>query len=1136
MMFACQKDPDIESALAISETLKLRLEVPELQVVDITRGAVEETEAYNVKVYIFNEAGNREGNPVNITLTPTNEDSYSRKYEVDTKITLPAEGEYDIYAIANTESNSLWTGVADFDAATTKTAFEAIALTLNTIENPSSRMTLSGQATFAATGAVDLAVDIKMTRPYAKVTFNVKNGTVNPNFKFTPTSYNIYNVPTESKMFDNSNVTLKYRNYENRAIPLSGSFEFLQMENAFEIVEGPAKYTDREKRVSDTDRTFAYAPANSTYVVISGDGTETDEEGNIVKISKTNYTIHLGDFSATGDYGDFSVERNTHYTYNVTVNGVNMVEVEAKRGEGDYENGAEGTIIDMSKSKQVYNLDAHYETVLLKLDITNTTFKGSEGLTLSVSTPMMADADKNVTVGWDEISAALASDATLEAFYDKYDAQWVEFLPIKDEITNSASDFKAYPKDKTGLLDVCNLMKAIYDYKTTGATTIFNIVSEITTPGTTPNEYVYVMAYINEYYYDGESWAKFVNKPDREMKILQSPEVSTDGQSIYSQALCAFKQKSISTMFDPSSTENVFGIEMYDETGVMDISTGLSGSSRTNGWANMTSYITIGTTWNTILNNGGYDYNGQPNGNSYNALKNTNNAAYACMQRNRDLDGDGAIDADEIRWYMPALDQYSAFWYGEEALPTYARLFQGLTTDIKNGTAYNQQHHYYTSTGDSYRIFWAIEGSSFGHDNVSWQANTHNTRCIRNLKSVSEEPAMAISNPTDSYYITVNNFVETAYRATTQNGQYPEHHERDVANKLPHAFKVAANNLSARTPGATYTLNAPNVSSAVSNPDRTTTITFASLESGTVGYYYTTNATAARTNPLEIVNNQVTIDYELTDGGETTTEYAPDLASVDYDGSTITLNFANVESGVRYYYTRANTANAAQTVLTITNNTATISYGYDRTARNFYIWADNSSVYTRVTATRSGNFIFGYDYSATFEEQDPKTSGGQPTSIYLWIYDQGLGIYSNATIVTVDGVQIGDPKTHTSSASTRYSRLAATTQDLCANYSETADPVGAPKWRVPNQREMTAMSQYASNLDLTGSYYTSTKFSNAINASSTGTNRYSYLYSGSQMTLEGDDSGYSIRCVRDLAEGEGPSGSTDGDFEEGGGI
>ena len=1116
MMFACQKDVDIDSEFTLGGTLKLRLDVPALQTVEITRGAVEETEAYNVKVYIFDEAGNRAVNPVNITLNPTNEDSYSRKYEVDTKITLPAASDYDIYAIANTESNSLWDGVAEFDAATTKAAFEAIALTYNTVENPSKRMTLSGHATFSATGAVDLAVDIKLSRPYAKVTFNVKNGTTNPNFTFTPTSYSIYNVPTKASMFDNTaSLTGDFKDYENRAIALGGSFEFLQLENAYSVVEGPAKYTDREKRVSNTDRAFAYAPANSTYVVIYGDGVEKDGQGNIKKISKTNYTIHLGDFSASGDWGDYSVNRNTHYTYNVTVNGVNMVEVEAKRQDGDYENGAEGYVINLQSSPQVYTLDAHYETVLLKLDITNTKFGEGDselnGLTMSVSTPMMDAGDKNVNVGWNEISTAIKGN-TLDAFYKKYDAKWVEFMPV------STANFAAYKS--APMFYVCEFLNEIYKEKTAPAAN--NTLTVVTENGI---DYIYVVAFINEYYYDGESsWAKFVNQPDREMKILQSPQVSTDGHSVYSEALCIFSQKSISTMFDPSSTDNVFGIEMYDETGLMDINTSRAGSSTTNGRANMIGeeYINLGTTkWNTIIRNGGYNYEGQPNGNSYKALVNTNDASYACMQRNRDNNGNGTIDSDELRWYMPALDQYNAFWYGEEALPTYARLFQGLTTDVKNGTEYNQLHHYYTSTSGGKRIFWAIEGSSYGSDNQTWQADTHNTRCIRNLKSVEDEPAEATTH--NSNIITINNFVETAYRTATQNGQYPEHHERDIANKLPHAFKVASKNLDDRTIATTYVIKAPNVSSAVAKNGKTV-LTFASVESG-IGYYYTTSNAASQTNKIDIVNNQATIDVVV----DASAPMEGPVVEADWTGRNLTMTPA-VESGLEYYYTTSTTFAKTNKI----NGTASISV---RSAdQSYYVWAydpttEANSVYTQVTTTATYSW-FDVDYSATVTYP----TLNRTRTIYLWAYDQGLDEYSNATTVTTSGITIGADKEVTKPASDTYTRLAATTQDLCANYNETADPEGAPEWRVPNQREMTAMSLYASELGLEGSYYTSTKFSNAINASSTGTNRYSYLFTGGIMTLQGDNSGLSIRCVRDLAPGEGPAAKTDGDYEEGGDL
>lgn len=1259
LMVACQED--FEGDLTPNNgTLKVRFEVPTLDQVEITRGAVEETEAYDVRLYIFDSNGKLVDHPYDIQLTPTNENSYTRKYEVDTKINIK-EGTYDVYAIANTESNSLWQGVAAFDEVETKAEFVKLALTLNTIENTSKRMTLSGHAIFTASAGMPLAVDIQLSRPYAKVNFNVKSGSVNPNFKFTPTSYDIINLPTKAKMFVNTAVASSdFRNYESRAIPQSGSFEFIQLENAYNVVSGPAKYTDREKRVSDTDRKFAYAPATSTYVVIYGEGVETDENGHTIKISKTNYTIHLGDFSPTGNMGDYSVNRNTHYTYNVTVNGVNMIEVEAKRETVDYENGAEGYVIDMTKSKQVYNLDAHYETVMLRLDITNLFVAEDEGLTLSVSTPIMADADKNVTVGWKEIKAAI-DGGTLADFYKKYDANWVEFLPV----ANNA--FAAYPRNKAGLLDICSLMNEIYNYKNGEA-------SSITVHTEQGQQYFYAIAFVNEYFYEDKELTDFVNKPDREMKILQSPEVSTDGASVYSQALCAFSQKSISTMYNLSSEDNIYGIETYDETGYMDITT-TAGSSATNGWANTKGFIGTGKTWATYLNNGGYSYEGQTAGNTLNNLKDKNDATYACLQRNRDLDGNGTITDDELRWYMPALEQYCAFWYGEEALPTYARLFQGLTTDVKNGEEHNALHHYYTSTNGGKRIFWAIEGSNYGKDDQTWQAATHNTRCVRNLKEVTEAPAVAATP--DGQILTVNNFVETAYRTSTQNGQYPQHHERDIANKLPHAFKVASRDLNdtdlanGGITSAEYTLKAPNISSAVSRNGQTT-LTFASVESGMIGYYYTTTNTASQDNRIEIVNNQATIGITLSDGSNTerktvniqsatrqstnnssyyritlnaalpdgvtlwvahgsqtatkyeakkngtstttyncgtgnnattgVTNYNPTYVWLSADGGkTFSDNYATIEtttettttkqtvtisnvtrysstssrnyytitlsddlpSGVTIYYNQGN-AKGNKTLVQPNNQKQCVLGSRSSNYNPTYVWisGDNGESYSDyITIDNNQLSSNTLSVDVTTEPEPTVTKGSlsvdvviPATPLYIWAYDQGLVEYSNPTIIALPNIEIGDDKKITSNITTVMSgetetnnakrerlRLAATTHDLCAGYSETADPTGAPKWRVPNQRELTVMSFYWSELGMNANnnaYFSSTKYSNALNSTLGNNIRTTFVIenvNGGVMALGVRATSYKIRCVRDLTEGES-NGSTDSDGGDGGGI
>lgn len=875
MMFSCQKDAEIDNIINGGK-LTFRLEIPEIEQVEVTRGAVEETEAYNVSLFIFNGEGVRVATE-KFDLTPTNENSYTRIYEHESTTSLSA-GTYDIYAIANTSSNALWNGISQFDGVLTQEEFEAIALTMTGVENTSTRMTLSGHTTYTVSGANStLAVNMQLSRPYAKVTFNVKNGTVNPNFTFTPTSYDIYNVPAQSRMFESStNDVADYKTYTGRAIGQSGSFEYWQMENSFDVRSGLTKYTDREKRVSDTDRTFAFAPANSTYVVIYGEAIEKDANGNTVKNAKVNYTIHLGDFSPTGNVGNFSVERNTHYTYNVTVNGVDKIEVEAKRENGEYENGAEGTIIDMTASKQVYNLDAHYETVLLQLDVDALHVAGIDAMTLSVSTPIMEPEYKNKTVGWSEIKTYVEEDR-LDEFYAMYDATWVEFLPV------SSAQFVAYPgvnedgTPKGGQLDICSLMKAIEDKTLPEAADGLN----------------YVVAFVNEFYYDDWDWPVFVNKQEgREMKILQSPEISTDQHSVYSQALCAFHQKSISTMFDVELDleENPYGVEMYDETGLMDINTSRVGSSDTDGRANMAGYIPEGTVWASIVGNGGYNYNGQPNGNTFNVLVNANDASYACMQRNRDLDGNKTIEGDEIRWYMPAIGQLCGFWYGEASLPTYAKLYQGDMSEVSSYTDHNKLHHIYSSTSGDKRIFWAIEGSSFSSDNQNnYQATTHSTRCIRNLKSVAEAPASTTIIDEGTKTVTVNGFTDNAYRLSLQRGQYPQHTERDIANKLPKKFQVAKSNLSAKIPTNDYVIKAPQISSATFSNGQIV-LTFASVENG-VNYYWSTSSNGTKTK-FTIANNQATITTTAT----TIYVFEQDVALNVYSNATI-VNKDGVTNG-----------------------------------------------------------------------------------------------------------------------------------------------------------------------------------------------------------------------------------------------
>ena len=51
------------------------------------------------------------------------------------------------------------------------------------------------------------------------------------------------------------------------------------------------------------------------------------------------------------------------------------------------------------------------------------------------------------------------------------------------------------------------------------------------------------------------------------------------------------------------------------------------------------------------------------------------NAYYACLQRNRDEDGDGTISNKEKKWYLASSGQYISLWLGRSSLPEESSLF-----------------------------------------------------------------------------------------------------------------------------------------------------------------------------------------------------------------------------------------------------------------------------------------------------------------------------------------------------------------------------------------------------------------------------------------------------------------------------
>lgn len=196
----------------------------------------------------------------------------------------------------------------------------------------------------------ELKGTVPLYRTDAKITFNLY--TQGTNGVFTPKTFRVVNVPlrtrvmNEAEDFDGKTSTSgEAGNYytisEDDAINVVTegedenqneyrTFTFYMPENRKVSKQEVRKYDDREKQekisVEETkvqNGRWVYAPDYGTYVVLSGSFEQTDGTIN----ANVQYKIHLGDFSES-DWGNFKTSRNTSYTYNVHVNGVNSIIVE----------------------------------------------------------------------------------------------------------------------------------------------------------------------------------------------------------------------------------------------------------------------------------------------------------------------------------------------------------------------------------------------------------------------------------------------------------------------------------------------------------------------------------------------------------------------------------------------------------------------------------------------------------------------------------------------------------------------------------------------------------------------------------------------------------------------------------------
>lgn len=761
-------------------------------------------------------------------------------------------------------------------------------------------------------------VAIKMKRAMAHITFNISANPSGANGTFTPTSFRVYNIPTKSYLTNDLQGSQSYAlttnveniDYVNTASENIGtaqgdnySFDFYMPEN---VQEGKTvnAYNDRDVWTGDPgtsaeDKTWTNAPQNSTFVVISGtyDGNTTiGNEGIQPVTANVEYTIHLGDFSDSGSMGNFSVERNYSYTYNVKALGVDNIIVEAQKDGGEnpnYQNGAEGSVYDNAHTVYSYNLDAHYEQVYLEYnlsDIVSSLNSGLSGQTLDdaiadqliliIQSEAMdytheettdepyttrnkrgtlspykiyADAVRNGS----ESDAAAAKAAVLNGAGEGveptkgFDYKWIEFLPQTgtsisaypgisswameslNDLTNK--DFYANAAGTNDMLDVYDMIvemgKAIKQiYESSGGTLNFADLNIRVT--TNNNKYVArFTAFVNEYYYlrhpltgmKATSWSVMTNKIPREMIIAMSTETSSDGNSSYSKIHSYISQLAMQTFYnDRVSSLNAFGIETYNETplsftfGGPNFTSGLTDNDGRENQKTLIGYSQNGTLWESYIRP---SYNGwtesvgtNRSSHKLNAYAYVEDAYSACMSRNRDLNGNGKIDENEIRWFLPSINEYIRMGIGANAISSAAQLYMGDKTSMTYSnypSSYIADGSlYYTSSESGKRVYWAVEKGSYNSENSWYTANSPlPIRCIRNLPATGTNTGTDISSidgvTSDATYIKHNangdvpiilefkdRLIQSLYRERV-SGSLNVHNEDDDANSFYDGIFVA---------------------------------------------------------------------------------------------------------------------------------------------------------------------------------------------------------------------------------------------------------------------------------------------------------------------------------------------------------
>lgn len=797
--------PTVEEGVPVTATLSFQTTNPvkiETRATDIS----EDNKVNSLAIFIFKTTGEQVGD----THFCTSDELSNGSVKIKT-----SSGERCIYAVANYE-NSLFNLKSDLESVSSFSGLKQLSTKLlqTSISVLDGEFLMSGcvvpdeeaydyessktTCTISPTGVVNGKIQLKHVM--AAVNFKVK--CTNNDATFIPSSWQVKKLPLYTNVFEQTNdyQTDNAANYFNSKANVDftkdeegfDTFSFLMMENR-KTPQGPAANRDEREKTSGTSTSaedFIVANKNSTYLVLHGtyEGTTTEVVNNVagdkyVKAQVTYY-IHLGLWQESGetDYGNFDIFRNNRYTYTVKVAGVDNLIVEVEKDEEGYETwGGDG---DMFLSAQsVRTFDAHFETTVIS-------FQKKQLLDLIQE----YGAEGNLEM-FKEKFLILAATPRNNFVSDKTDLNWVTYRRNPKGVTTFAKYKDTSDPNYGNPLDADGFKEDL-----------FNAASSTEYDDTDSIRYT---CFIDEYYYGDDNGnynnslplEDFIDTKPRTIQICTYFKKNDQSPSTLSMAAYTFSQRSICTIFGLDYLEkgyNGWGTEWSQEGENLPAKGELDSKNqyyqgRLNTWMFVDpdydkypdpTKRKYDKQWSSFIN---YENNNLTDDFEY--------AQYACLARNRDLNGNGTIDENELRWYLPSVKQYLGFVLGEDALPKDARLYNRSNVGSDSEYTYCTSSAYYISGILKFYLLQAYEGASITYD----QGNRYPYRCIRNLKNVAANTAnyvnlsVELSDRATAKYYSFEGLSSKTKRNNVTGALTFGHNIFDEENRLPKSFEVHTN-------------------------------------------------------------------------------------------------------------------------------------------------------------------------------------------------------------------------------------------------------------------------------------------------------------------------------------------------------